>query len=247
MEKEKKGNNSKKIIALALALVLLIGGTYAYLSLTLKGTKTTRIESGTLAMTIEGENSGISMVSTAPMSDSEATTSLTGEGKEYIFTLKNTGSVPSVYTVYLDNQGINAEEEFGIDKKFIKCKLEGTVKNSDGSAATSSENVARNVSFTTTLDKLLETGSQNAILDSSSTTGNLEAGQYIKYNLKLWISDAAGQSDLEQVARDEYGNVASGATRKVAAYSGTLRVEATQVGIENDAAYGDTTPSTVTE
>ena len=64
-EKNKKPqkieNNKKKILALALALVLLIGGTYAWLTITLTGTRTTRIEainiSGTLNQSSGGERS----------------------------------------------------------------------------------------------------------------------------------------------------------------------------------------------
>ena len=75
-EKNKKPqkieNNKKKILALALALVLLIGGTYAWLTITLTGTKTTRIEAGTLAMEInDDESEGISITDALPMSDAD--------------------------------------------------------------------------------------------------------------------------------------------------------------------------------
>ena len=53
MEKKNKNfveKNKKQIVAIALALVLLLGGTYAWLTLTLNGTKKVRIEAGTLAL-----------------------------------------------------------------------------------------------------------------------------------------------------------------------------------------------------
>ena len=68
MKEKNKGveANKKKIIALAVALVLLIGGTYAWLTITLTGTKTTRIEAGTLSLELVDEANEINIEDALP-------------------------------------------------------------------------------------------------------------------------------------------------------------------------------------
>ena len=222
---QKKGKNGK-VVALALALVLLIGGTYAWLTLTVNGTKQVRIESGTLAMTISNENDGISIDPATPITDVEGRTQTT----KYDFTLENTGNVSSVYTVYLDDIALG-NDEFPIDKTLVGYYLEKTIHTGTCSGtprtctATSSET-------TTTTSGVLQSLVQNGyvVLDSSADNTALAAGKYITYTLRLWIKDTAGTSDLQHV---------NGNTTTLATYAGKIGVKATQVGIEADEAYGE--------
>lgn len=210
--KEKKEGNNKKIVALALALVLLIGGTYAWLTLTLTGTKTTRIEAGTLAVEINGESAGISIASAVPISTSEGI----AQENPYEFTLENTGSVSSVYTVYLDDAGIDTENEFALAKSLVYAHITKQVVKDDGTP------VGTATTVTKTLSEL--TNGTDVVLDTSTDATALASDEKINYTLRLWISDAAQNSDLKQDG-------------KMAAYAGKIRIAATQKGIEEDEAY----------
>lgn len=223
MDKEKKGNG-KKIVALALALVLLIGGTYAWLTLTLNGTKTTRIEAGTLAMEIQDESDGISIENAVPITDAEGR-----EQTPYKFVLENTGTVQSEYTVYLDKQGIDAETEFDMPLNRIKCHITKVIKTQVGDT--------RNVDTDTTesedtktvlLSDISDEAGTSATLDTSTGAKPLEANQYIVYEVRLWIDQDAVNSDLQRTQDDK---------KLSAVYSGKLRIDATQTGIEEDEAY----------
>lgn len=225
-EKNKKPqkieNNKKKILALALALVLLIGGTYAWLTITLTGTKTTRIEAGTLAMEIKDESAGISITDALPMSDADGA-NLT----PYTFKIENTGNVSSVYTIYLDTQAVDSNaDEFLLDSSNIKYSLTKTIKNKTDNSV---------VSATTTIGpKLLSTetapGSNAAKIDSSDNEGSnpLSAGQYIEYELRLWIDENTGNDAVKKVQGDK---------TLLGTYAAKLRLEASQTGIEEDEAY----------
>ena len=94
MEKENKNfmeKNKKQVIAIALALVLLIGGSYAWLSVTLKGTKKVRIEAGTLSLVLD-EGNAINVSDSVPMSDADGLAT-----DAYTFSLQNNGNVTSEY------------------------------------------------------------------------------------------------------------------------------------------------------
>lgn len=219
---QKIENNKKKILALALALVLLIGGTYAWLTITLRGTKTTRIEAGTLAMEINNESEGISITDALPMSDADGA-NLT----PYTFRVENTGNVSSVYSIYLDTQAIDSSaNEFLLDSSNIKYSLTKTIKNKADDSV---------VSATTTIGpKLLSTvtdsGSNAAKIDASgeNDASPLSAGQYIEYELRLWIDENTGNDAVKRVQDDK---------TLLGTYAAKLRLEAGQTGIEEDEAY----------
>ena len=219
---QKIENNKKKILALALALVLLIGGTYAWLTITLTGTKTTRIEAGTLAMEINNESEGISITDALPMSDADGA-NLT----PYKFRVENTGNVSSVYSIYLDTQAIDSSaNEFLLDSSNIKYSLTKTIKNKTDNSV---------ISATTTIGpKLLSTvteeGSNAAKIDASgeNDANPLPAGQYIEYELRLWIDENTGNDAVKKVQDDK---------TLLGTYAAKLRLEASQTGIEEDEAY----------
>lgn len=234
-EKNKKPqkieNNKKKILALALALVLLIGGTYAWLSTVLYGKKTTRIEAGTLAMKINNESAGIALENALPITDEEG-----AELTPYEFTISNEGNVSSEYSVYLDKQGIDAETEFDMPLTKIKCQVTKTImekiEGSDNDAQVSTSTTTRYLS------EMLEENSNTAVVLATSgktgtTTTPLKAGQYIKFSVRLWIDETATNTDLKKKVKNDDGS------EKIlsAAYAAKLRLEAKQTGIEEDEAY----------
>ncbi len=226
---EKKKGTNGKIVALALALVLLIGGTYAWLTLSFNGTKRVRIESGHLAMAIKGESDGININPAVPITENEGKT----QNTKYEFTLENTGNISSVYTVYLDDVAFNAETEFAIDKGYIGYFLEKTIYNGscdDSGVCTPTGDAVSTTTRTGNIGELIS-GSY-VVLDTSSDSTALGADQYIEYTLRLWIRDTAGTNDLQKVENN---------VTKSGVYSAKIGVKATQIGIEADDAYGETT------
>ena len=128
MKKENKSfmeKNKKQVIAIALALVLLVGGSYAWLTTTLKGTKKVRIEAGTLSLVLN-EGNEINVEDSLPMTDIDGL-----KTDAYTFTLQNNGNVTSNYTIYLDDASIDSADE-RIDDNALKYSL----KKNDGVSTT---------------------------------------------------------------------------------------------------------------
>ena len=173
--KSKKNSQSKKtVIALAAALVLLIGGSFAWLTLTLNASKTNVIKAGTLSLTLDDTTTeGISITEAIPVSDTDglATTA-------YKFTLQNNGTIPSDFTIYIDDVALEDGETRMADK-YIKYSL---IKN-----------------VGTPVTALLNTlgSNPNRVL----TTGTITAGTTDSYELRLWIDSAADNAVMGTVFR----------------------------------------------
>ena len=128
MKKENKSfmeKNKKQIIAIALALVLLVGGSYAWLTTTLKGTKKVRIEAGTLSLVLN-EGNEINVEDSLPMTDIDGL-----KTDAYTFSLQNNGNVTSNYTIYLDDASIDSA-----DVRFDDSALKYSLKKNDGVSTT---------------------------------------------------------------------------------------------------------------
>ena len=172
MEKENKNfmeKNKKQVIAIALALVLLIGGSYAWLSVTLKGTKKVRIEAGTLSLVLD-EGNAINVSDSVPMSDVDGLAT-----DAYTFSLENNGNVTSEYTIYLDDASIDSADE-----RFDDSALKYSLKKNDGAS-------------TTALLSTLQDDNGKRVLE----TGTIEAGTTNTYSLNLWIKDEATNDDVQ--------------------------------------------------
>ena len=77
-------------------LLLVIGFTYAWFTLTLTGSKTNIIKVGNLQLTIANETNQINLTDAYPMSDTDGQ-ALT----PYTFTLENTGNIAASYVLKL--------------------------------------------------------------------------------------------------------------------------------------------------
>ena len=128
MMKDKKLNKTtKQLFALALVLVVLLGGTYAWLTLQLKGEKTNVLRAGTLSLVLDDTTSGgIKLEKAVPISDEKGKT-----GTEYTFTLQNKGTKAASYTIYLDDVALETSETRMDDSK-VKYQL---TKNSKETVA----------------------------------------------------------------------------------------------------------------
>ncbi len=164
MEKE---SNKKKLfmigMSVLLILILVIGGTYAWFTLQLNGTKVNILKAGTLSLILNDENSvGISQEKAVPMLDE------VGETLDpYHFTLENHSDIASEYTIYLDDIDLETDETRMTDSK-VKYQL------------------TKDETKTTAL--LNTTGTHpNRVLDSGTIAGNTT----ITYDLRLWIDSDA--------------------------------------------------------
>ena len=137
----------KQLFALALVLLVLLGGTYAWLTLQVNGEKTNVLKAGTLSLVLDDTTSeGIKLEKAVPISDEKGKT-----GTEYTFTLQNKGTKAASYTIYLDDVALEASETRMDDSK-VKYQL---TKNSNEKVA-----LLNNLS-----DKVLDSGT----IDGSTT------------------------------------------------------------------------------
>lgn len=203
--------NNSKILVLALALVLLIGGTYAWLTLTLTGTKTTKIEAGTLSLNLTDEANAINLENAVPITDDDGLAL-----EPYTFVLENNGTITSEYSLYLDSTEIDSSYT-AMPQNRIKYSITKTVKTKVGDTRDSDTDTIKSTATTTTAilnpfeDDNVTESNPNRLLDE----GTLDANDYIEYSLRLWISQDATTAEMNNTA-----------------FSGKLRIEATQQGIE---------------
>lgn len=164
--KEKNKSYKIAIILVVVGLVLMITGTFAWLSLTLKGTKSNDIVVGNLSVKIgDSLSEGIKIENAFPMNDAE------GEEQDaYTFSITNDGNIPSNYIVYLDDKDIPDSETRMLDDD-VKFNL---IKNS--------------VVATPKLLSSVHDEKGLRVLDS----GILEAGETNDYELRFWINNKAG-------------------------------------------------------
>lgn len=158
------------IISIIAIILIVIGASYAWFTLTIEGTKTNILRVGNLALTLEDESSvGINQENAIPMLDED------GEMTDpYHFTLKNEGSIPSEYTIYLDDDTLDGGEERIANSK-VKYQLDKNGEKTTALLSTIEDNNTR-------------------ILDS----GKINGGSTNTYDLRLWLdenvtSEASGQ------------------------------------------------------
>ncbi len=147
------------------AIIMVIGLSYAWLQLTLRGTKElTLLTSGKLELVLDDTmTNGISVTNSVPVTDDMGL-----EQKAYTFTLENKGTIDSSYTIYLDDLEL-LEGQTRMKDSFIKYEL---VKNG--------ERVG--------LDLLSTTGEHpNRVLDKDM----ISAKEKYTYSLKIWIDSNA--------------------------------------------------------
>ncbi len=166
---EKKENWLKKhkmgVFVGVSAVLMLVGLSYAWLQLTLRGTKELSIlTSGKLELVLDDSmTEGISVTNSVPVTDDMGL-----EQKAYTFTLENKGTIDSDYIIYLDDLDL-LEGQTRMKDSFIKYEL---VKNGER----------------VNLDLLSTTGEHpNRILDKDI----ISAKEKYTYSLKIWIDSNA--------------------------------------------------------
>jgi len=158
-----------------LLIVLLFGGTYAWLTLQLKGTKVNVLKAGNLSLILDDINSiGINQEKAVPTLDEVGETF-----DPYHFTLENLGTTVTNYTIYLDDLDLEEGEE-RMEDEYLRYSL---VKDGE-----------KRKDALTTLGVHPE-----RVLDN----GVIEGGQKIVYDLRLWMDIAAGNEAMGKVFRSK--------------------------------------------
>ena len=176
MEEKKKTSKKVKITVIAICAVLLLvmGATYAWLRLTLNGSKVNVLRAGGLELALNETSEGITLEDVVPVTDAKGL-----QGKEYTFTLENKGS-DSNYTIYFDDVldiDQNGENDFEESERMSDSDIKySLIKNG-----------------TTTTKVLTETGTNpNRVLDS----GIIKKGTTNTYSLRLWIKEEAENDSI---------------------------------------------------
>ena len=174
MEKKKK----YMLLGIIGALIVLIGGSYAYWRLTLTQTGLNEVASSCFSITLTNEQNEISLQKAAPISDED--------GKKltpFTFTIKNNCDTYASYTINLELLNTVAEES-RLSAEFIKAMIDEETPF-----------LLNTTPATTTLE--------NAYESYTLTTGYLDANEERNYSLRLWmdqdvtIEDDAMNKQLE--------------------------------------------------
>ncbi len=169
-------NRKKLIIAsiMLVAVVIIVGISYAWLSITLTGQKTNVIKVGNLDLVLdETTSNGITMENGVAITDEEG---LATDGST--FSLINNGDADICYELYLDDMDLESGETRVADK-FIKFSL-------DKGTTTGTPKVLTSIGT-----------NPNRLLDS----GTISSGETINFNLRMWFNSEEDGNYSGQVFR----------------------------------------------
>lgn len=205
--------NGKIIIAVAVILILLIGGTYAWLRVTLTGSKVNTITAGVLEMELdERATNGIELLEAVPTSDE------TGKkGTPYKFVMENTGNILSNYTLSLESQPLDILGEDTLKKmpqNRIKYNLKKTLKKKVGENRDSANDTvisSDNEGIISILNPQYNSDTEENMQEITIDSGSLEPKYYIEYELVLWLDKDATYEEMKDTA-----------------YIGKIKIDATQ-------------------
>lgn len=161
---EVKKDNSvyylKTTVLILIVLTLALASTYAWLLISLSGTKSNSVVIGTLSLKLDDSiTDGIFLDDATPVTDATGLSY-----SPYKFSITNDGNIPSTYVIYLDNAEIT-EGLTRMNDEYVRYNL---VKN-----GVSSDNRL--------LSSTVESGTK--VLDR----GTIEVGDTYTYDLRLWI------------------------------------------------------------
>ena len=116
MKNKNNVKTQKIVIAILVTVILLIGGTYAWLVFSVNGTTSNDVIVGNLELSLE-DGKEIDIENATPVEDSVGNTY-----DPYHFTLKNTGNVSSTFDVYIDDATLDSTYQ-RMDDKFVRYNL----------------------------------------------------------------------------------------------------------------------------
>lgn len=122
--KDKSYQITKQALILVVVIILLIVGSYSWLTFSKTSDKVNIIKSGDLSLELQ-EDTEILLQKAVPMSDKKGI-----ETQKYIFRLKNNGSTSIKYDIFIDR--IIPEETEELKNKDIKYRLVNNEKEQIG-------------------------------------------------------------------------------------------------------------------
>lgn len=173
-----KDNDKKQIKSLLLVIclvgVVLVGTSYAWLTITKNGEKSVGITAGTLNLNYNDEGSEvITLTDILPVSDSEGLVSTA-----YTFKVTNTGNINATYTVYLDDSALT-DGEVRLGDNYVKCAV---TKNSEAPV----KNLVSN---------LTESTNSSNLTGRALITATLPPDGIDTYQLRVWLDEDAFDSN----------------------------------------------------
>lgn len=171
IENENKKNNKNKYLSIIIIIILiaLIGTTYAWLSITLTGTKTNIITAGTLSLKFNEGDNRIFIENAYPLTNTEGE-----ETTIYEFTVNNDGNIASDYEILLKDLSID-DGKTRMDDGYVRYKLEKT------GTKTETVNQLMSVPDVTTDDK------DSSIKYRKLDEGTLKPDESNTYRLQVWM------------------------------------------------------------
>lgn len=165
----KKENKLGLIVLCISILICIVSVSYAIWTQFIQGKSINKITTAKLDLVFENENNEINLQSTIPTLDEQ--------GKQttpYVFKLKNTGTVPAGYRLYLVEDEESYKEDECLDKKMNLSDIK--------------------VSFAEVNDYIENASFSTNVLSSTGgklIEGTIEANQTKTFALKLWINSEA--------------------------------------------------------
>ena len=182
MEKKEKQKKILKISGLIGLFLLVFGLSYALFTVTLNGTKKVKVKTGKLELQLLDENDNditkqqnagysINLENQVPISDEEGL-----QTQEFIFKLKNSGTISAKYTIYLDDIALEEGEERLLDQ-YVRYSL---TKNGSSDEAKDLTNIGENP-------------------NRKLTSGVIKKDTTNTYTLKVWIDEDADNGAMDKV------------------------------------------------
>lgn len=214
----KKNNKSMLAIIAVAALVLVIGGTYAFITFVLTGEKENTITGGSLTVTLDDTDSALGnpegdlvLEDQFPVSDAVGKTRT-----PYKFTLTNSSAKDASYTIYLDESAVT-DGATRMDDSKIKIYL----TNSDGSTVYQDVTTVDSLSSTTRTVDGVSVNSRvlySGVLAHATTSGDTTTPTSETFSLRMFISSEAG----EEIMGQEYATKVSVDAVQVPEYAVTV-------------------------
>ena len=158
-----KKDKKKYLVTLSAIIVVLsmtIGSSYAYLTYVSQTDNTVVLDAGALALTFQNKQNVISIYNAVPMKDQVGL----AQEDEYSFDVTNTGSIPALYTITLNNTCVSGQGlDLCVPDEYIKVGIK--VGTSDY--------------------KVVERNDKDKYVIE---TGALSGGGSTSYKMKIWLS-----------------------------------------------------------
>lgn len=221
MENEKRNNKGKYLVIALVAIIAVVGVTYAFITITKQGTKENSITGGSLKVALNDTNEDLGNgAGDISITDAFPVTDAVGQkGTPYTFLLSNDGDKDASYTVYLDDDAVDAGSERMLDSQ-VKVYLE------DGTRAVlkAATKVSDLYSASTGGTKVTRTVNGTEVQSSVLYSGVLPHGQNKTFVLRMWIADDAD----ETVMGKQYATKVSVDAVQVPEYAVTISYPSTE-------------------